>query len=405
MADQITQDGRPVDVHFEPYDPEQVNRYSEQIKEIRERCPVAWSDGHWSPTDTGFWLLTRYRDVREAALNPQLFSSAQGTIPVQWDFDVFQMLPADSDPPLHTHIRQQLTPFFLNSALLVHEERIRQIVRQLLDECMRQSPADFMSKYAIQLPARVLFEVFFGEDPKQTGWLINAVEEMFADASKADQIIPKISQWCASVLEARRRSGAKNDVLGVVAHAGNDPDFRLDERQRLSIAMMLIFAGMDTVASGVGAILHALATKPEIRSRLATADTNQINKAVDELLRFSSSVPSAARTLTADTEIGGCPMRKGERVHLNWAGANHDPEVYPDADKLDLERNVSQHLAFGIGVHKCLGMHLAKLELRLTIEEVCKLSVFELAPGTNISLRAGPAHPIVTLPIVCARQD
>jgi cytochrome P450 len=403
MSDRTTQGARPVDVHFEPFNPEQVDRYPEQIKEIRERCPVAWSDGHWSEKDTGFWLLTRNKDVREAAMNWQLFSNDQGGGPIQWDLNLFRLLPLESDPPLHTSIRGTVSNFFSNKTLSAHEDKIRKIVKELLDECIQHSPVDFARKYSISLPSRVLFEIIFGEDPKEIGWIYATVETMFADISTAAEQFPKLIGWCASVLEGRRQSGSKEDILGVIAHAGNEPDFKLEETQRIYMLLMLILAGMDTTAGGISAILLTMATEPEIRKRMATADAGQVNKAVDEFLRYSSPVPAAGRTLTADTEVGGCPMRKGERVTLNWTGANHDPEVYPNPDVLDLERNASQHVAFGVGHHKCLGMHLAKLELRLTIEELSKLSVFELVPGTKITYQTGPARGVVSLPILCAR--
>lgn len=403
MSEPTSAGNRPVDVHFEPFNPEQVDRYPEQIKEIRERCPVAWSDGHWSENDTGFWLLTRNKDVRTAGLDWKLFSNAKGGGPVQWDLNLFQLLPLDCDPPLHTNIRGALSSFFSNKALMQHEDKIRGIIRELLDECIANSPVDFARRYSIQVPSRVLFEIMFGEDPKDMGWIYDTVEKMFLDISTAAEHFPKLIGWCMTVLEGRRKSGRKDDLLGVIAHAGNEPDFQLTEQQRTYMLMMLVLAGMDTTAGGISAILLTMATEPDIRKRMASADASTINKAVEEFLRHSSPVPAAGRTLAADTEINGCPMKKGERVTLSWTGANHDPEAYPNPEVLDLERNASQHVAFGVGHHKCMGMHLAKMELRLTIEELSKLGTFELVAGTEIHYAVGPARGVLSLPINCAR--
>jgi cytochrome P450 len=129
-------------------------------------------------------------------------------------------------------------------------------------------------------------------------------------------------------------------------------------------------------------------------------DALQIDRAVDELLRYDSPVPAAGRTLTEDTEIGGCPMHKGDRVFLSWLAANRDPSAFPNPDQLDFTRDAGRHVAFGAGQHRCLGSHLAKRELRYAIEGICQLATFDLVPGTEVTYRAGPARGPATLPVV-----
>jgi cytochrome P450 len=403
MSDKKIHNGHAVDVHFEPNDPDQANRYVAQMNEIRNRCPVAWSDGHWSAKDTGFWLVTEYGAVRQAALNWKLFSTAQGANPLQQDLDVFRMIPLETDPPIHTKVRSALTPFFVPDALNPCEDKIRQIVVELLNGCIEESPADFVKSFSLALPARVLFEIFLGKDPSEIGWIIELVQVLVSDATKAEIFAPKLLQWCGEVLEEHRRRGLKDDVIGVIAHAGNEPDFTLSETQRVEILNLVILGGMETTASGISSIVHTLATNPAIREQLAAVEPAALNKAVDEFLRYASPVTSAGRTLTEDSSILGCPMRKGERVTLSWTAANHDPNLFERPDVLDLERNASQHLAFGFGHHKCIGMHLAKREMRLALEEICKLRVFDLVPGTQISYRTGPQQSIQSLPVICAR--
>jgi cytochrome P450 len=403
MSNRPYHHGHPVDFHWDPHNPEEANTYPSVVDEIRERCPVGWSSGRWSPTDTGFWLLTRYSDARAVGANWQLFSSAGGAAPLQFDPKVFRNGFLETDPPLHTKVREMVTPFFLQRALEVHEDGIRKIIEELIEECVKESPADWVEKYAIALPSRIFFELFLHEDPKAIGWIIDLIQRLFADAASASELVPKIQRWCATVLESRRQAGHKHDMAGVIAHMGNEPDFQLQETDRVETLALLIFAGMETTANAISAVIYTFATQPAIHARLANADANQLLKAVDEFLRFASPVPAAGRTLTADVELGGCPMKKGERVTLNWLSANRDPGVYSDPDKLDLDRNASQHLAFGIGHHKCLGMHLAKRELRLTIEALAKLSVFRLVPGSEVNYRNGPARGLTSLKVICAR--
>lgn len=395
--------GHPIDVHFENYSQENVNRYTEQMNEIRSKCPVAWSDGHWSPTETGFWLMTRYDDCRKIALNWKEFTTAEGANPMQQDLDIYRMVPLECDPPLHTQVRALLTPFFLPQALEVYDEKIRAIVIELIDECVSASPADLVSKFSIALPSRVFFELVLGADPSEIGWIMELTQTLIDDPGTAEQLAPKLLKWCADTLADYRERGETEGVIGVIAHAGNEPDFTLNERQRIEILNLLILAGMETTANGVSSVIHTLATNPEIRERLSKANVDQLNKAVDEFLRYASPVTSAARTITGDTQAFGCPMQKGEKMILSWTAANHDPDAFPNPEVLDLDRNASHHLAFGHGHHKCIGMHLAKREMRLAIEELSKLKTFELMPGTMISYRTGPQQGIISLPVICAR--
>lgn len=403
MSDSKMHKGHPVDVHFENNSPEHVNRYTEQLNEIRERCPVAWSDGHWSPKDTGFWLMTSYKGVRDAALDWKVFSAEQGANPIQQDLDVYRMIPLETDPPLHTDVRTRLAHFFSAASLNQYDEEIRKIINEVLDECIAESPADFARKFSYIVPSRVFFEIFLGKDKKDSGWILELVQNMIARPETAAVAAPKLLEWCANVLEEHRKRGKTDDIIGVVAHMGNEPDFKLNEKQRIEILNLLILGGFETTGNGISAMVHTVATNPAIRSRLAGADANTIKKAVDEFLRYSSPVTAAGRTLAADTEAFGCPMRKGERVTLSWTAANHDPEAYPNPEVLDLERNASQHLAFGHAHHKCIGMHLANREMRLVIEEICKLKTFALVPGTEVVYRTGVQRGIVALPILCAR--
>ena len=403
MSDLGTHKGHPVDVHFENYSPENVNRYTEQMNEIRNKCPVAWSDGHWSPKETGFWLMTRYKDVRDIAMNWQQFTTAEGANPMQQDLTIYRMVPLEVDPPLHTQVRGLLTRFFVPQALEKYDGQIRAIINELIDDCVSRSPVDFVKSFSIALPSRVFFELILEADRKEIGWIMELTQTLIDDPSTAIDLAPKLLQWCADVLEDYRRRGQRDGVIGAVAHAGNEPDFQLSERERIEIFNLLILAGMETTANGVSAVVHTLASNPAVRERLAKATVDQLNKAVDEFLRHSSPVTSAARTLTQDTDTFGCPMHKGEKMILSWTAANHDPEAYPDPEVLDLDRNASQHLAFGHGHHKCLGMHLAKREMRLAIEELCKLNTFDLLAGTKISYRTGPQQGIVSLPIICER--
>lgn len=402
MPSKVTSTDGHFEVQWDPHDAAEANSYPSVVAEIREQCPVAWSTGRWSVKDSGFWLMTRYKDVRAAGLDWKRFSSEGGAAPLQFDLDVFRNGFLERDPPLHTKMRDAVSPFFLQPALEQHEDGIRRIIEELIDDAVRDSPVDFVESYALSLPSRIFFELFLHEDPAEIRYTIDIVRGLLKDMASAAELAPKLQAWCATAIAKRQRAGRRDDMVGVIAHMG-DEDFIVTEAMRVETLMLLIMAGMETTANGLGAVIYTFATNPEAMKKMANATPDQISKAADEFLRFSSPVPAAGRTLSEDAVIHGCPMKKGDRVTLNWLAANHDPEVFPNPDVLDLDRNASQHLAFGVGYHKCLGMHLAKRELRLTIEALSKLSRFELVPGTEINYRNGPARGLMSLPVICAR--
>jgi cytochrome P450 len=394
---------RPTE-NVELFDQDLADNYPERISAVRERCPVAWSDTAWSEKASGFWLLTKFDDVTAAALDWQTYSSAQGAAPVQFDLDVLRMIPLETDPPLHRNVRRILTPFFAVEASRAAEPGIRSLVQRLLAGCVEKGTCDFLADFCVPVPSRVFFEIFLGEDPEAIAGMIEIVDTLFAHPEAAAERAPEVFGWAALVLEGRRAAGRKDDVLGAVAHAGNEADFALDEMQRLQIVMMLILAGMETTASGIGNIAYRLAADDDLRVSLRGADTATLDLAIDEFLRFDSPVPASARTLSADTEVRGCPLGAGERVTINWTAANRDPDAFADPDVLDIGRpGAGKHLAFGSGQHRCLGHHLARRELRLAIEEIVALSTFELIPGTKITYRAGPARCPAVIPVRLAR--
>jgi cytochrome P450 len=163
-------------------------------------------------------------------------------------------------------------------------------------------------------------------------------------------------------------------------------------------------AGMETTAAGLGNIAYHLAVDPSLRESLRGADDETLARAVDEFLRRDPPVPLAGRTLTRDVELRGCPMRAGDRIMLNWAGASRDPEVFPDPDTLDFGReNVAKHSSFGAGVHRCMGNHLARRELKAAIRAIAGLGTFDLVEGAEVNWRPAFARGPAALPVRCAR--
>jgi cytochrome P450 len=178
----------------------------------------------------------------------------------------------------------------------------------------------------------------------------------------------------------------------------------LEESDRVMTLNLTVMAGMETTMGGLASIAMHLSTDEQLRASLKGATDAELGKAVDEFLRFDTPVPTAGRTLTTDTELRGCPMHAGDRVLLNWAAANRDPEQYPNPDVLDIKRtNSTSHVAFGAGIHRCLGNHLARREIKAAVSAISELSRFELEPGFEVKFRPSFARGPIALPIHLAR--
>jgi cytochrome P450 len=403
---EAVRDSHPVDWPYALDDPTIADDYPSFATGLREACPRGWSDGRWSPSRAGFWFFTTFADATEAANNWQLFSNAGGTLPVEMAEGAPKLLPLDCDPPLHGKIRNLLNPFFTPTAARTAEPRIAQVCTEII-EGMAGTPGasevEFMSQFAVRLPGRVFFEIFLGEDPDETLWMLPLIGAILKDPATAEEHAPRLFGWVAEVLGRRQDAGHKTDVLGVIAHAGMGQDFHLADADRMQIGFLMMIAGMETTASSLGCMAHRLALDPELLQRLRGMDDAGLERAVDEFLRFDSPVPANARTVTRDENFAGCPMLTGERVVLNWAAANHDPDHYPEPDRLDLDREAADHLAFGYGRHRCLGAHLARRQLKVALQHLRGLRRFEVAPGATVHYQLGSARKPIALPLIVER--
>jgi cytochrome P450 len=395
---------------FHIFGPDLVADFWPRTNALREKCPVGWSEQPWSEFDEGFWFLNTFEDAQKAGANWRLFSSANGAAPMQFDLDIMRMIPLETDPPMHREIRKALNPFFTQEAMKAQDGPVAAIVDRLMDRCLKaaeEGPVDFIAEFTRQLPPLVFFEQFLGQREDDIGWILEVLEVLLSYPEKALEVVPRLLFWDADLLNSRVAEGRRDDMAGIIAHLGlegEEGDLVLDERERVETLNLMMLAGMETTMGGLGSVAISLARVPEVRRELAEADEETLERAVDEFLRLESPVTGAARTLTADTELRGCPMKGGDRVFLNWAAANRDPQQFPNPDQLDFQReNAASHVAFGAGIHRCLGNHLARREVKAMIRAVCKLSVFEMEEGFEPTFRASMARGPYSLPVRMAR--
>ncbi|UIX29370.1 cytochrome P450 [Streptomyces sp. GQFP] len=396
-----------VTTHFDPLEPALAAEFWPRINALRESCPVAWSDQVWHERgDSGFWIINKHADVMAAATNPTAFSSADGATPVQFDLDVLRQLPLESDPPLHRGIRRLLNPFFTPEALRGRETDIAAKVDRLIGRCVDKGSCDFVADFVNVLPPLVFFESFLEQDESEIGWVLDVLEVLHTQPERALEEAPKLFAFCADLLERRRAAGRRDDLAGTIAHMGltGEDGLELNEKQRVEVINLMIMAGMATTMGATGCFAYRLASDEQLRAGLRGADDRRINRAVEEFLRYETAVPTGARTLTEDVEMSGCPMKAGDRVLLNWAAANRDPEKFAEPDELDFEReNLSGHVAFGAGIHRCLGNHLARREMSATLKAIVALSRFEVEPGFVPRYQPSFARGLDSLPVRIAR--
>lgn len=361
---------------------------------LRSKCPIAHTDRFM-----GVYLPTRYADVRAIALDTEHFSSRRpivrdGRPPVQ------PSPPLTSDPPAHQAQRQTLLPFFTTEAIARYESRTREICRDLLERLSDRNDCDAASDYAQEIPTRVTAYILgISEEAGDLfrKWIRNFLEIGITDQEILLSTHAEVSAFFAA--EIRKRRGApREDLISHLINARIDGQ-PLSEDHVSDTLKLLLFAGIDTTWSAVGSCLLHLATHAEDRKRLV-AEPRLISTAVEEFLRAYAPV-TAAREVVKETQINGCHFKEGEMVLLAFPAANRDPERFPDADRVVIDRIPNPHVAFGVGIHRCLGARLATMEMTVALQEwLRRIPEFTLAPGAVVQWSKGPVRGPRQLPLV-----
>ena len=346
---------------------------------------------HPEPDGPGFWALTKYDDVAAVLRDPKTFSSEVGGAANIHDLaeDVLEARRnfLEFDPPKHGRYRRLISTSFTPGAVGRYEEWLRVLVRRLLDRALPQGEFDLVHELAAPIPIRVLGEIL-GIPDEQLPKLIELGDRLLVDTDPdyvgelaytgerdEDRYKPFGSPWAEELCAlgrahyAERRECPREDVLTKIAVA--EVDGRpLTDRELDNMFALLIVAGNETTRQAIALGTKALAEHPDELDKLFSDET-LIPSAVDELLRFSSPVWYFRRTATQDVTIRDADIAAGDKVVVWFAAANRDPDHYPDPHRLDVARAPRDHLTFGRGgPHHCLGVHLAKLELQVYLEEL-----------------------------------
>jgi cytochrome P450 len=362
-------DERPT-YRFDHHDAEFARDPWATYRELRARCPVAHADTY----DDGFWVLSRYADVRAASLNPKVFSSDEDDLLIPETHQGW-LLPVQSDPPLTAQYRRTLNHLFSTTAVRALEPAIRGWVTEAIDAVIGQGECDFARDLARPIPGKVTMALM-GWPPGIWQEVLDPIKQYTTHAGDhPDRVagaagVAGVRRRVTENLELRKREPSDDDLVGRLLHSSVD-DRPLRDDEIVALAMMVIFGGVDTTVAAIGNMLFHLGHDRELRARLV-AEPSLVPAAVDELLRYEPPVQGFARFIREDVGVGGQCLRKDEKALLLWASANRDDEVFPEPDTVRLDRSPNPHLTFGIGVHRCLGATLAKAELRLVLEGVLR---------------------------------
>jgi len=358
--------------------------------EIMTRCPVARVDEVLG----GFWAVLSHDSLVEVALNTETFSNV---VPL------FNMRrpPLECDPPEHRSYRRLLNPFFARDRIAAFEPDVRRYAIEMVDPLIAAGEADFAEAFALPFPTRVLCRLLAAPDED---W------ELINDWGKrADQIgaqTPPGSAERAAVgaeihpymldLIRERRAHPGDDIVSGLIHG--DPDLpSLDDEALLGIVMMLLSAGHNTTASAIGNLVLRLARDAELQS-LLRADPARIPLAVEESVRLDAPQQAMRRVATRDTELHGCPIAKGDWVWLVFGAANIDPGSFDRPTEFDVDRSPNRHVGFGRGIHLCIGAPLARLQVRVVVEELlARSSSFTMAG--SVRRAEWPRLGVTSLPL------
>ncbi len=382
---------------YDIFDPAYVAEPFPVWDELRGRCPIAHSE-RWG----GSWLPTRFAEVDAIAHDVEHFSSRQiGVLPAPRTAvsgPVLDLPPISSDPPVHTWSRRLILPWFSHSRVAEYEPTTRAMCRTLVDGLVGAGHADAAVDYAQQIPVRVIAMILGvpGERADDfTGWVRDVLEFAHDEARRVRGRDALVAYFSEVIPERKARPG--DDLISDLLRA--EVDGRpVPEEHVLGMATLTLIAGVDTTWSAIGSALWHLAAHPADRQRLVT-EPALMPTAIEELLRAYSPV-TMGRIVARDVDFGGCPMKEGDRVLLNFPAANRDPAVFSDADLVVLDREINRHIAFGAGIHRCAGSNLARMELRVALEEwLARIPEFHLSDPARVTWAGGQVRGPRSVPV------
>jgi len=362
---------------------------------LRDEGRALWLDVPLPSADLkpvrGAWLFTRASDIRAALQNTELFSSAPGEGPTVMP----PMIPIFLDPPEHTRYRRLLTPLFSPAVIKQMEPAIRARVERMVDALAARGSCEFVSDFAVEFPTRV-FTSWIGLPEAETPRFVQLNSVLIHSTSDQERAVASMSAIQVLTDLIKERSAQPRDDLMSRIIALDFDGRALAHDELLRIAMLLFLAGLDTVAAALSFSFWHLAQTPADRRALARKAV-PTSEAVEELLRRHTFV-NLPRRAARDAEFAGVSLRKGDMVILSLPLASRDPSEFERPTEVQLDRPSNRHFAFGLGPHRCLGSHLARLELQVALDTWHR-RIPDYRLDGEVSCYAGTVMGITHLPL------
>jgi cytochrome P450 len=389
MADHVVQKYSEYDHHAPDITLENVHQSWDTL---RGQCPIGRSDAYG-----GMWVVTGYAEAHEIFHDPETFSSTPLIIP---PFpQALKMVPVETDPPDHFKYRTLVaTPFSPRHAERMVEP-LRTIVNRLIDEFIEDGQCDIYQTVATPYPT-LMGTIMLGlpdSDAKLfEEWTHRIIHMSATDFEVAGEAVIELYSYFYALLEDRRANPC-GDMMSLLAEAEVDGE-KLTDEELMGFCLLLLIASIDTSQKAIGSMLWQLGTQPDLRDRLA-ADPKLIPSAVEEFLRLWAPVQPARRA-TKDTEVCGVQFKEGDQILVLLGAANRDDREFPGAATAVPDRVPNRHLTFGTHIHRCLGSHIARLEMQVLLEELLRrLPDFSLQDGAEVEWAKGQVQGVIKVPI------
>jgi len=339
----------------------------ETLAAMRSRCPITHSTKHG-----GFWSFLDYQSVFDAARDDDLFNSYP-SVGVPASGAPFPIIPIESDPPLTHQYRQVTVKAFSPKTAENLRTQARHMTRVMVNEFIERGECDIVGELTTPMPAKLILNMLGFDESKYQQW-VHWVHSMVHDRTHDEErsgvaVMEMFGEIHRNLTERRESGDLGEDLFGQIlnGHVGEQP---FDDTQILMYTVLMMLGGMDTTSGLTGNVIYELIQRPGLRQALLD-DPAKIKSSTDEFLRVSTPTLGLARTLSRDAEFHGTELRAGERAILMWAGANRDPAVFEDPDTIDLQRaNSHKQMAFGVGIHRCLGSHFARMMFQEMLSEI-----------------------------------
>lgn len=355
------------DIEWDPFAPSAANDQTRRYDDLRNRCPVAHSS-------VLGWSVFRHGDVRRVLEDPATFSNVVST---------HSSVPNGMDPPEHTEYRRIIDPYFAPERMLALEPHFRTIVNNLIARLPASGEFEVMGQlaedFALQAQCAFLDWPADSHAPLREWVRKNHAATRSRDRTRIVAVAMEFDNHIRDVLASRRHQG-RSGMHDIASHLLEETvqGRKLSDEEIVSILRNWTVGELATIAASVGILAHYLGHHPALQKQLR-ADASQLPAAIDEILRIDAPLMTSRRVVSRPAELGGRTFKSGERMTLMWASANRDEQVFGNPDEFRLDRDPSSNLLYGAGIHVCPGAPLARLELRVMMEELLRAA--DLSPS------------------------